>query len=49
MTDHDDFLAWVRADLYQAERALHNGDAAPRRFTAGKTVPGGWPTGTAIL
>lgn len=31
MTDHDEFLTWVRTDLYQAELALHNGDAAPRR------------------
>jgi ketosteroid isomerase-like protein len=31
MTDRDDFLAWVETDLYQAELALHNGDAAPRR------------------
>jgi ketosteroid isomerase-like protein len=31
MTDHDEFLAWVRTALYQAELALHNGDAAPRR------------------
>ncbi|MGA5900345.1 nuclear transport factor 2 family protein [Streptomyces venetus] len=31
MTDRDDFLAWVRTALYEAELALHNGDAAPRR------------------
>jgi ketosteroid isomerase-like protein len=31
MTDRDEFLAWVRTTLYQAELALHNGDAAPRR------------------
>lgn len=31
MTDRDDFLAWVRTGLYEAELALHNGDAAPRR------------------
>ena len=31
MTDRDDFLAWVRTALYEAEFALHNGDAAPRR------------------
>ncbi|MBD1544585.1 nuclear transport factor 2 family protein [Arthrobacter sp. IA7] len=31
MTDRDDFLAWVKTTLYQAELALHNGDAAPRR------------------
>jgi len=31
MTDRDDFLAWVKTTLYEAELALHNGDAAPRR------------------
>jgi ketosteroid isomerase-like protein len=31
MTDRDDFLAWVKFALYEAELALHNGDAAPRR------------------
>ncbi|NUP61480.1 MAG: nuclear transport factor 2 family protein [Nonomuraea sp.] len=31
MTDRDGFLAWVRTALYEAEVALHNGDAAPRR------------------
>lgn len=31
MTDHDDFLTWVRTTLYEAELALHNGDPAPRR------------------
>src|SRR5215204_5879376 len=31
MTDRDDFLAWVETTLYEAELALHNGDAAPRR------------------
>jgi ketosteroid isomerase-like protein len=31
MTDRDDFLAWVRTELYQAELALHNGDSGPRR------------------
>jgi ketosteroid isomerase-like protein len=30
MTDRDDFLAWVKTTLYEAELALHNGDAAPR-------------------
>jgi len=29
MTDHDEFLAWVRTALYEAELALRNGDAAP--------------------
>ncbi|KAF2415631.1 nuclear transport factor 2 family protein [Microbacterium sp. B35-30] len=31
MTDRDEFLAWVNSALYQAEQALHNGDADPRR------------------
>ena len=31
MADRDDFLAWVRTALYEAELALHNGDEAPRR------------------
>ncbi|MFF8934427.1 nuclear transport factor 2 family protein [Streptomyces paradoxus] len=31
MTDRDDFLAWVETTLYEAELALHNGDAGPRR------------------
>jgi ketosteroid isomerase-like protein len=31
MTDRDDFLNWVQTSLYEAEVALHNGDAAPRR------------------
>jgi ketosteroid isomerase-like protein len=39
MTDHDDFLAWVRVDLYQAELALHNGDAAPRRALWSRNEP----------
>lgn len=31
MADSDEFLAWVRTALYDAELALHNGDAGPRR------------------
>lgn len=31
MNDRDEFLAWVNTALYDAERALHNGDASPRR------------------
>ncbi len=31
MTDRDDFLAWVDPTLREAEFALHNGDARPRR------------------
>jgi hypothetical protein len=29
MTDRDEFLTWVNTALYDAERALHNGEAAP--------------------
>jgi len=29
--DRENFLKWVKTSLYQAELALHNGDAAPRR------------------
>ncbi|MFI6371190.1 YybH family protein [Streptomyces sp. NPDC050546] len=39
MTDRDDFLAWVRTALYEAERALHNGDAAPRRALWSRDEP----------
>ncbi|MEV7420016.1 nuclear transport factor 2 family protein [Streptomyces sp. NPDC089919] len=31
MTEREDFLAWVESALYTAERALHDGDAGPRR------------------
>ena len=31
MTEQEDFLAWVKTVLYEAELALHNGDPAPRR------------------
>ena len=31
VTDRDDFLAWVKTVLYEAEVALDNGDAGPRR------------------
>ena len=31
MTDRDDSLSRVQTSLYEAELALHNGDAAPRR------------------
>src|SRR4029453_12261877 len=46
MTDRDEFLAWVRTALYDAELALHNGDAAPRRALWSRNEPvselGGW-------
>ena len=47
MTDRDDFLAWVKTALYEAELALHNGDAAPRRALWSRNEPvsvlGAWP------
>ena len=39
MTDRDDFLAWVKTTLYEAELALHNGDAAPRRALWSRNEP----------
>ena len=39
MTDREDFLAWVRTDLYDAEVAVHNGNAAPRRSVWSENDP----------
>ena len=39
MTDRDDFPAWVKTALYEAELALHNGDAAPRRALWSRSEP----------
>ncbi len=39
MTDRDDFLAWVKSTLHDAELALHNGDAAPRRALWSRNEP----------
>ena len=39
MSDRDDFLTWVRTALTEAERALHDGDAAPRRALWSRNVP----------
>jgi ketosteroid isomerase-like protein len=39
MTDRDGFLAWVRTALYDAELALHHGDAAPRRALWSRNEP----------
>ena len=39
MTDTDDFLAWVRTALHDAELALHNGDATPRRALWSREEP----------
>jgi ketosteroid isomerase-like protein len=46
MTDREEFLSWVRSDLVDAEVALHNGDAGPRRALWSRndpvTVLGAW-------
>jgi ketosteroid isomerase-like protein len=39
VTDRDDFLRWVRTALYEAEVALHNGDAGPRRAIWSRKEP----------
>ncbi|QWZ09945.1 nuclear transport factor 2 family protein [Nocardioides panacis] len=39
MTDREDFLAWVRTVLYDAERALHDGDPGPRRALWSRNEP----------
>lgn len=39
MTDRDDFLTWVETDLFEAERALHDGDAEPRRALWSRNEP----------
>jgi ketosteroid isomerase-like protein len=39
MADSDEFLAWVRSTLYDAELAIHNGDAGPRRAIWSRNEP----------
>ncbi|MEJ1194398.1 nuclear transport factor 2 family protein [Pseudarthrobacter sp. NPDC055928] len=39
MSERDDFLAWVKSALYQAELALHNGDSGPRRALWSRNEP----------
>src|SRR6186997_837795 len=39
MTDREDFLAWVKTTLYEAELALHDGDPAPRRAIWSRNEP----------
>jgi ketosteroid isomerase-like protein len=50
MGDRDDFLAWVNSDLRDAEIALHDGDAGPRRVLWSReepvTVLGAWKSAT---
>ena len=46
MSDREDFVTWVQTRLRDAEIALHNGDAAPRRAIWSRrdpvTVLGAW-------
>lgn len=37
--DRDEFVAWVRTALQEAELALHNGDAGPRRALWSRNEP----------
>ena len=39
MRGRDDFLGWVKTTLYEAELALHNGDAGPRRAIWSRNEP----------
>ena len=39
MSEREDFLSWVNTTLYEAELALHNGDAAPRRALWSRNEP----------
>ena len=52
MTDREEFLAWVRTALYEAELALHNGESAPRRALWSRNEPvsvlGAWRNVTGV-
>ena len=39
MSERDEFVAWVETTLRQAELALHNGDASPRRALWSRREP----------
>jgi ketosteroid isomerase-like protein len=39
MEEREEFLAWVTTALYDAERALHQGDAGPRRALWSREEP----------
>jgi ketosteroid isomerase-like protein len=39
MSDREEFRAWVESVLYDAELALHQGDAAPRRALWSRNEP----------
>jgi ketosteroid isomerase-like protein len=46
MTEHEEFITWVQSVLREAEIAVHNGDAGPRRAIWSRkdpvTVLGAW-------
>ena len=48
MNERDGFMAWVHGQLKDAETALHNGDATPRRLIWSRNEPvtvfGAWKT-----
>jgi ketosteroid isomerase-like protein len=50
VSDREDFVAWAETRLKDAETALHNGDAAPRRAIWSRTEPvtvlGAWKSAT---
>ncbi len=50
MSDRDDFLAWVNSRVRDAEIAVHEGDAGPRREIWSRqepvTVLGAWKSST---
>jgi len=39
VTGREDFLAWIKTTLHEAELALHNGDATPRRALWSRNEP----------
>jgi ketosteroid isomerase-like protein len=39
VSERDEFIAWVQSDLYDAEVAVHNGDAGPRRAIWSRNEP----------
>jgi ketosteroid isomerase-like protein len=39
MTDRDEFLTWLNTALYNAERAMHDGEPAPRRALWSRNEP----------
>ena len=39
MDDRDEFRAWVESELFEAERAIHDGDPGPRRAIWSRNEP----------